>query len=307
MRQPFRRGICFSIIAASFCTINSGMAQIAGNQKGISTRVAPPLGTPQVGGVTTGGMTFELQDSSEVVKNEPYQAQAVTEIKQTLSDGSHILQTNTATVARDSEGRTVRIQKLNTIGLWQSAAGSSQENGLTLTSIFDPVAKTHTDYTSDTKIAHVTTMPPTVPGGTATIAGNGVAVSFSGPMSTGGIGAAFRAQGGVALSQGSTGLETKTESLGSKTIEGIQVDGTRTTTKIPAGAIGNDRDIVITRETWYSPDLKLVLLSTQNDPRFGQTTYSLTNIQRSEPDPASLFQVPPGYKIVKIPVHPHAQ
>jgi hypothetical protein len=58
---------------------------------------------------------------------------------------------------------------------------------------------------------------------------------------------------------------------------------------------------VITRETWYSPDLKLVIESTQTDPRFGETTYTLTNIQRNDPDP-SLFQVPAGYKVERVPV-----
>ena len=55
----------------------------------------------------------------------------------------------------------------------------------------------------------------------------------------------------------------ETESLGTKNIEGIQATGTRTTDTIPAGAIGNDKDIVITHETWYAPDLKVVLKSTQ--------------------------------------------
>jgi hypothetical protein len=76
---------------------------------------------------------------------------------------------------------------------------------------------------------------------------------------------------------------------------------------IPAGAIGNDRDIVVTRETWFSPELKLVIQGTQNDPRFGATTHSLTNIQRSEPDEA-LFQIPADYKVEKprviVKTHP---
>jgi hypothetical protein len=95
--------------------------------------------------------------------------------------------------------------------------------------------------------------------------------------------------------------------LGTKAIEGIQVTGTRSVSTIPAGAIGNDKDIVVTRETWYSPELKLVIQSTQDDPRFGETMYSLTNIQRNEPDEA-LFQIPTGYKVEKphmlINTHP---
>jgi hypothetical protein len=94
-------------------------------------------------------------------------------------------------------------------------------------------------------------------------------------------------------------MEPKTESLGTKTIEGVQAVGTLSRSTIPAGTIGNDKDLVITRETWYSPELKLVIQSTQNDPRFGQTSYSLKNIQQGSPDEA-LFQVPADYKIDKV-------
>ena len=82
-------------------------------------------------------------------------------------------------------------------------------------------------------------------------------------------------------------------------MEGIQATGTRTTTTIPAGTIGNDKDLILTHETWYSPELKLVIESTQDDPRFGQTTYTLKNIQQGQPD-ETLFQVPADYKINKI-------
>jgi hypothetical protein len=111
----------------------------------------------------------------------------------------------------------------------------------------------------------------------------------------------FAVQGKADPGEGGTSPDMKTEQLGTETIQGIPVTGTRTINTIPVGTIGNDKDIVITRETWYSSDLKLVLKSTQTDPRFGETTYTLTNIQRSEPDP-DLFLVPAGYKVEKVPV-----
>jgi hypothetical protein len=269
---------------------------------------APPNGIAQVGVVSTGGMGIAIQETVQVVKSQPYQAQALTEIKQTLADGSHIAQTTTATVSRDSDGRTVRIQQLSTIGPWRSGSDSSQGNGPTLTTIFDPVAKTHTDFTSDNKVAHVVPMPPPLPSAGTRSDDRGFAVFSGDPAggpAGGGIGPmTFAVQGHASTSQAvpdHAAPDAKTESLGAKSIEGIPVTGTKTTTTIPAGAIGNDKDLVITRETWYSPDLKLVVQSTQTDPRFGETTYSLTNIQRSEPDP-SLFQVPAGYKVEKVPV-----
>jgi hypothetical protein len=73
------------------------------------------------------------------------------------------------------------------------------------------------------------------------------------------------------------------------------VTGTRSTQTIPVGKIGNDRPIVITTEVWTSPDLKTTVLSKRSDPRMGDQTFKLTNIQRSEPDP-SLFTVPSDFK-----------
>jgi hypothetical protein len=262
----------------------------------------PGAGLAQIGVVSTGNVVFGLQDNADVVKNQPYQAQAVTEVKQTLADGSHITQTTTATVARDSEGRTTRIQKLSTIGPWKSASDSSQANAPTLTTIFDPVAQTHTDYTSDSKIAHVMPLPPKLPAGAMTVGQvRGFAMVGPGPGASSPSPITFAVQSRA--DSGKTGVspDSKAESLGNKTIEDISVTGTKTTNTIPAGTIGNDKDIVTTRETWYSADLKLVIQSTQDDPRFGQTTYSLTNIQQSEPDPA-LFQVPAGYTIDKVAV-----
>ena len=86
------------------------------------------------------------------------------------------------------------------------------------------------------------------------------------------------------------------DSLGTQTIEGLLVQGTRTTAVYPVGAFGNDRPLTVTTETWRSPELQPTLLLKISDPRSGETTIRLTNISRSEPDP-SLFQVPAGYEI----------
>ncbi len=160
------------------CT-SAGHPQEA-NAAQLDIQSGPLIGPGQVTIVSTAGMAG-LQDRAAVVKDEPYQAQAVTEMKQTLADGSHIVQTTTATVARDSEGRTVRVQKLGTMGPWKdSSAGSSP----TLTTIFDPVAQEHIDYTSDSKIAHVFLMP-SVPPGAAAGAEAGFSVSVPSSLGAG--------------------------------------------------------------------------------------------------------------------------
>lgn len=86
------------------------------------------------------------------------------------------------------------------------------------------------------------------------------------------------------------------ESLGKQTIEGVEAEGTRTTVTIPAGAIGNERPIQMVSERWYSPELQTVVMTKHSDPRFGETTYRLTNINRSEPAHA-LFEVPADFTI----------
>jgi hypothetical protein len=243
--------------------------------------------------------------SEQVVTGEPYQAQALTELQQTTANGTHITQSSTATIVRDSEGRTMRTETLEGIHRWISKSGSSgQSSKTTLTTIFDPVAKEHIDYTSDSSVAHVIEISaPAV--GTASPSGQISSEMDAGPALIGGgppLGAFA-----VAISMGLNPLQldppqqsnATTSSLGTKTIDGVQATGTSTTSTIPAGAIGNDQDLVITQETWYSPELKMVLSSTHSDPRFGVTTYSVTDLQRDEPE-AGLFQVPSGYSVQHV-------
>ena len=83
-------------------------------------------------------------------------------------------------------------------------------------------------------------------------------------------------------------------------IEGLTVEGTRTTVTYPEGFFGNDRPITSTSDTWYSRDLNLTVLSETDDPRQGKSVTKLTNISRDEPDPA-LFQIPSDYTVEDQP------
>ena len=66
--------------------------------------------------------------------------------------------------------------------------------------------------------------------------------------------------------------------------------------KSGAGAIGNEKPIAIVSERWFSPDLNVVVMSRNLDPRSGETVYRLTNVRRGEPS-ADLFKVPADYKL----------
>jgi len=99
---------------------------------------------------------------------------------------------------------------------------------------------------------------------------------------------------------GHSGLHSHetSEDLGSASINGVLARGTRIVIVVPVGAIGNDREFRSTYEHWFSPELNMMIKSTSTDPRFGATTYELTNIKREAPA-AALFQVPPSYTVTE--------
>ena len=129
----------------------------------------------------------EMNSDGKVVKGAPYSAQAVTETTQTLSDGNRIINKSTATIYRDSEGRTRREQTLRVMGPFATAGEPPQ-------TIFinDPVAGVNYALDTRSKVAHK--MPPMrfefklrspegVGGGMGigTVAGEGVGVRAGGP------------------------------------------------------------------------------------------------------------------------------
>ncbi len=229
----------------------------------------------------------------KLVKGAPYSAQAVTEMTQILSDGNRIVNTSSAAVYRDGEGRTRREQTLRAIGNFSAAAEPFQT-----ISINDPVAgvayvlEPHSKTARKIQGLHIEATPSA-----------GFKVSSSG--SEGQNFTFTTADGAVAIkrataeSKAAEGKGTKSyrkEDLGTQTIEGVSATGTRTTVTIPAGQIGNERAIEIVEERWFSPDLQTMVMTRRSDPRSGETVYRLTNINRAEPD-HSLFEVPADYVV----------
>jgi hypothetical protein len=225
--------------------------------------------------------SFEYE--GKTVTGAPYSAQAVTETTQVLADGNRISRKSSSTLVRDSMGRTRREQNLAFVGPW-TVEGSTV--GMTV-SINDPVAGARYEMDPKSKTAVKVTMR----------ANN--ERSHSQELEDKLKQAREREE--LAKSQGGqvrvkVPLNTaKTESLGSKVIEGVQAEGKRNTETIQAGAMGNDKPIEVVNETWFSPELQTVVMSKHSDPRSGDVVYTLTNIQRTEPDP-SLFQIPADYK-----------
>ncbi|HEV2802560.1 MAG TPA: hypothetical protein VGW12_18960 [Pyrinomonadaceae bacterium] len=275
------------------------------------TVVPAPRPFPEVigrGGDTMVFVSTELSFDGKLVKGSPYSAQAVTETVQTLSDGNRIVRRNSANVYRDSEGRTRREQALPLIGHYAAANGDRPQTFF----ITDPVAGVSYVLDPNKKTArkmnfHFRVLKPTTESnsqlkGSATATAESKArvsvngYTFSTPVHP-------PADGSPSVffySNGTTGSEPKKEDLGEQTINGVRAKGTRTTMTIPAGAIGNEQPINVISERWYSDELQAVVQTRHSDPRHGETTYNLTNINRTEPA-RSLFEVPGDYTITETP------
>jgi hypothetical protein len=250
-------------------------------------------------GVVTAGAVASI--SASPVVGAPYSGTITNEMVQTLSDGTHITQTTTGTVARDSQGRTRQDAPLPMIGNLSAA------NAPHLVFILDPVAQVSYTLNLTDKTAQKMPAPPFSAPNAAMAneklflqMGPQVSVTGGGPMPL-----APMPQMPVMPLQKmdisrNDAANSTTEDLGSQTMEGALVNGTRTTRTIPTGQIGNDAPIKIVTEVWTSPDLKTVVYSKRGDPRMGEQTFQLTNIVRAEPDP-SLFFVPAGFTITDGP------
>jgi hypothetical protein len=269
------------VLTASSCTL----AQDGGN---VMYQGAGPTGAIAWG-------SFEKGPTAPV-KGAPYSATINNESIQTLADGNRIVQTNTGTVSRDSQGRTRQDAPLPAIGNLSAASAPH------LVFIQDPVAGTSYTLNLTDKTAWKNPMPPAGTAGPGT-AGPGTAVgsgTFFIQTGSGVPPAPLPPLPMIALAKQlptDEQSEANTESLGSQTMEGVLVNGVRTTHTIPAGQIGNERPISIVTEVWTSSDLKTIVSSKRNDPRMGEQTFRLTNIARAEPDP-SLFTVPADFKII---------
>jgi len=237
----------------------------------VASLLAAALGAqaqpPPSGGPPWRFVGAEAGRSGPVVKAAPFSADVTTETTMVLQDGNHIHQIAKLRYYRDSEGRTRREQSLSNLG-----ALASNTNLPPVIFISDPVAGVNYAVSPASKTAS-----RSAPGG-------------RGPMGRG-----EHMRGGPPPA-GRQLQNAKTESLGTKTLEGVTAEGTRTTVTIPAGQEGNEQPMQTVTENWYSPDLQMVVLFKRSDPRTGETVTRYTNIVRAEPA-HTLFEVPADYKI----------
>ncbi len=282
------------LILAAGATALAAFAQV-------ETVTLAQSGTPS--GVPGGNVMFyhtEIAGSAKVVKGAPYSAQTITEHTQTLADGNSINQKQTGMFYRDSEGRTRREQALGPIGPVPADPEAPQ-----LVFINDPVAGVSYVLNAAKKTAQKLPLSP--PGAMVAGMAGGAGEQVSHKMATegavvvaheAGMGPGPETRMSFRIKDG--GEHAQQESLGTKVIEGVQAEGTRSTFTIPAGQIGNEKPITTVTERWFSPQLQATVLSTTTDPMMGQNTYRLTNITLAEPA-ANLFEVPADYAVTEGP------
>jgi hypothetical protein len=250
------------------------------------------------GPVAAIGTDLQITESAPIevtpVKGAPFSAQAVTEFTQTLGDGNRIERRYQSSVARDSRGRTRREEEIALIGPL-AAAGA---NAPRLVTIVDPDGEATYTLDEDQRVAY-RSFPATAKKAVELVKLLEVlkrddALSAKGAGGRGTPADVKRAE--AALVTAAKAGQPGVQDLGTRIIDGVRAQGARMTTTIAAGEIGNLQPIHIVTERWFSPELQMPVLVTRRDPRNGDTTYRLTNIQRGE-QPDALFSVPSWYEM----------
>jgi hypothetical protein len=194
------------------------------------------------------------------IANAPFTAREIVTWDQALIGGGSVSRKYYTLIARDSRGRIHRENRGFVL------AASNAQPPLRSITILDPVAGTRTLCRQATMLCATGSYYPRLPlqpdtGSTMTIR---------------------------------SGKSTD-ENLGSQTMDGLPVTGTREMRTNVAGSNGEDRVIISHTELWYSPDLQIDLSVVRTNPQLGQVTLSVTDLVRGEPDP-SLFAVPAGFQ-----------
>jgi hypothetical protein len=263
----------------------------------------------------------EFNSTREIVKNAPYQAEAVNEAIQTLADGNRIVRRSSTLVARDGYGRTRQEKKGGTAYVFDPidnksyALNAERKSAVRIPrapSLVAPPAPP-TPPTPPAAIAPIPPVPPIPPippvaTPTPKAATERVIVKRGDGKESEDVRIEVVRVGreghGEHMPLPPMALpilprgKGETRALGTREFEGVKADGTMTSYTIPAGQIGNEKPIVVTSERWFSPELHVVVYAKTSDPRSGDTIYRLANLKRGEP-PADLFKVPSDYKLRK--------
>jgi hypothetical protein len=259
------------------------------------------------GSIAARGQSAAGSETPERRTTQPYTAEFKITSEQTLANGTTIIRATREMDALDSQGRRLTMT---------ATAATDVRPERSFYRVFDPVARTNTNWTVPGERATVTPMPPIQkPGQSGQTCWSTVASSGSGnstiqpvtsrleaPVGTSGIGSAGPSQSPrVETAKVEAPMEVR-EDLGMQTFEGVQAKGTRITRTTAVGAIGNDRPLVKTTETWRALSFGIIVHEVTDDPQMGKRTKEMTQFSSREPYTAS-FQPPEGYEILTQEMH----
>jgi hypothetical protein len=210
-----------------------------------------------------------------VVANAAYSATEVRTFQEQLADGNTINRTTQTVIARDTQGRT-RTE------ITVTPAGKSS---YTMITINDPVAGLRHELNSSTMTSRTSHIPQ-IRAGAPGHSGRGRGAAQARTANSGATAAVRTSPGGSQITRADLGSQVKNNILAS---------GNRETEVIPAGGhLGNTQPLTITRETWYSSQIKRDVEVKVTDPQRGNSSTELTNLVPGEPS-ADLFSLPAGY------------
>jgi hypothetical protein len=216
------------------------------------------------------------EGQSGPVLAKPFSAAEVRHTVQTLANGTHVNHSDISLFYRDDRGRMRTESPTNVL-------------------IYDPVAGFTYHLDAKTKRYSKTPVPEKDSSTSIVVIGDSTWIRTKSERSTSPVETVRPVHGQLPFHSEPV-AHSLTEDLPPQVIRGISVKGSRITMTIPVGTFGNDRDVKVINERWYSEDLQVLVNSSNSDPRFGVTTYELTNIVQAPPDPA-LFQVPADYTL----------
>jgi len=212
------------------------------------------------------GVKIGFQTGDNVtIPNAPFQADFVVTMTDTLADGNVLNREIRGNVQRDGAGR-FREQNAEV-----TRGGAEEPHGFVQSIILDPVAGRMYQWSNANQ--YLNTSPIR----------EGIHASID-YIST---------ADGRAYLKTAVQDDVTTKDLGTKKIGVLNCTGTLVTTVVPIGKMGNEKPIVITDESWRSPDLQMVVERVVHDPLIGVRKLQFENITRSEP-PVSAFQPPDG-------------
>ena len=192
-----------------------------------------------------------------VVTGKPYEAERILHTRRSLADGTISTQDYSIHAARDSSGRILEEVETDL-----PATAHRSPIHLVVESLSDPTARTVLTWTSLSRTATLTHLPPK-------------------PI--------FESHPKPSPDEGAL-------PLGHRMIQGLLCAGYKVQKTLPAGTMGNESPIVTSHEWWIDDDLHVKALEIFDDPQHGERTNELVSIKRGEPD-ATRFHLPSGYTV----------